>query len=404
MKIVFLVNHFPVGGVSTGGAGNYVANMASIMQRFGHDVTVITEAEKSEVVYWNEIEIRRIRATRGFRDTGRPMRTYKKFLKNIWRSVWYNWEVYKISRKEKIDIVQSSSTYGIPILRIKKVPYVVRVSEYHPLWSGARKLEYDFKTCLKSHHIDEEIIFLGFKRADRIVVPSYLMKDLIYRKVRKESIVVESPVVMDGGDALALQERELTENKYWVTYSAMNYRKEIHILAKIIDDLLDAYPDMKYVMIGRDSEVFYEGNFMKTSDFFDMHIKKNKNRFLFMGEISDRKRLFSIVKNSYACILPTRVDNLPNTCLEAMALGKIVVSSTCVYGTSVEQLITDGDNGFLAQVDDMANLYNKIVCAMQLSPEEKRVMEERAKDRVKGLTPEKIYKEMMKIYSKVLTQ
>ena len=46
MHIVFLVHRFPVDGMSTGGAGNYVANMAQTMSGFGHRVTVITEAEK----------------------------------------------------------------------------------------------------------------------------------------------------------------------------------------------------------------------------------------------------------------------------------------------------------------------------------------------------------------------
>ena len=77
--------------------------------------------------------------------------------------------------------------------------------------------------------------------------------------------------------------------------------------------------------------------------------------------------MFSIVKHARLCILPTRVDNLPNTCLEAMALGKVVISSTSVQGTSVEQLIIDGYNGFLSSVDDVESLYQKILYAMQIS-------------------------------------
>ncbi len=402
MHTIFLAHHLPVTGMSTGGAGNYVANMASIMSRFGHKVTIITEAEKTETVYWEGIEIRKIRATRGFKNTTRPLPTYKKFLKNICRSIFYNWEVYKISRKCRIDVVQSVSSYGIPILRIKKIPYVVRVSEYHQLWSGANKIDFDFSESMKSRRIDEEIILAGIKRADRVVVPSFFMQKLVRERTGKDSLVIESPVMIKNEKSLELQEKGLERNQYWITYGAMNYRKEIHILAEIIDDLLDKYPDMKYVMVGRDAEVNCGGKFMKASSFFEEHIKKNKGRFVFLGEISDRERLFSLVKNAYACILPTRVDNLPNTCLEAMALGKIVVSSTCGYGTSVEQLVTDGCNGFLAQVDDAGDLARKIVHVMQLTQEEKALIEGRAKERVKDLTPEKVYGKMMEVYSTVL--
>ena len=129
MHIVFLVTHFPVGGISTGGSGNYVANMARIMVRFGHRVTIITEAPQREVFEWEGVEVRKIEATRGFRNTGRPMPTCKKFLKNIWRSLWYNYEVYKLDKEKPIDIVQSVSAYALALLRLKRIPYIIRVSE-----------------------------------------------------------------------------------------------------------------------------------------------------------------------------------------------------------------------------------------------------------------------------------
>ncbi len=404
MYIIFLTHVFPVKGLSTTGAGNYVANMAQIMRKYGHKVCIITEAENRSVFKWNGIEVRKIRATRGFKDTGQPMPTYKKLLKNISRSIWYNWEVFKINKKNKVDIVQSVSTYGISMLRIKRIPYVVRISEYLSLWSGLRKLDYDYDTCLKSKRIDEEITYIGIKRADAVIAPSFLMQKLIFNKIRKESVVIESPIVMGDIDSLQFTETDIIRDKYWITYSAMNYRKEIHIIAQIIDDLLDEYPEMKYVVAGKDIEILYDNRFMRASSFFDIHIKRNKDRFLFLGEISDRERLFSIVKNAYACILPTRVDNLPNTCLESMALGKIVISTTCERGTSVEQLIVDGDTGLLAQVDNAKSLYNKIVQAMNMSNEERKSMEENAKNRVKNLTPENVYVEMMKVYSKLLTK
>jgi len=125
-----------------------------------------------------------------------------------------------------------------------------------------------------------------------------------------------------------------------------------------------------------------------------------KNDFFFMGEISDRNRLFAIVKNAHLCILPTRIDNLPNTVLESMALGKIVISSD---KTSVEQLILDGHNGFLAEIDSADGLFQKIDYVMQLSDEEKRKIESRAKDRVKDLTPEKVYAKMMNVYVETIT-
>lgn len=399
MHIVFLTNIFPTkDGQSTGGSGNYVANIAEEIVRNDHKVSVITEAEEYSYFKWHGIDIYEIKATRGFKNDVRPMKTFSKFLKNIERSYFYNLTVWKIHRQFKVDIVQSVNTYGLALLRLMSIPYIVRVSDYPPLWSGANKEKYDFEACLETKRIDEEIQFIALKRADAIMTPSNLMKKLVKYKTGRIAYMIESPVCVDNNGTLNLQEKELAKDKYWVTYSAMIYRKSLLMLSKLIDTLLDEYPDMKYVMIGRDREVYYKQNFIMASEMFKKNIIKNKNRFIFMDEISDRKRLFSIIKNARICILPTRMDNLPNSVLEAMALGKIVISSD---KTSVEQLISDGYNGFLTKIDHGGELHEKVRYVMQMSAEERKVIEERAQERVKGLTPANIYEQLMEIYKKV---
>lgn len=400
MHIVFLVNIFPAkDGQSTGGSGNYVANIAEEFARQGHKVSVVTEAKKCNSFRWHGIDVYQINATKGFKNTLRPMGTFSKFIKNIERSIFYNLAVFKIHRKQKVDIVQSVNTYGLTLFRLRKIPYVVRVSDHPPLWSGANKESYDFRMCLKTRRIDEEMQFAALRRADAIITPSRLMNRLLQYKTGREAYVVESPVCVDAYGDLNLDERDLAVDKYWVTYSAMIYRKSILMLAGEIDSLLDEYPDMKYVVIGRDREVYYRQRFMMASEMFAQNVVRNKNRFIFMGEIADRKRLFSIVKNARFCILPTRMDNLPNTVLEAMALGKIVISSD---KTSVEQLIKDGYNGFLSLIDNAEELHGKVRYVMQMPENERSDMEKRAQERVKNLTPENVYHKVMKIYQNIL--
>ena len=398
MHIVFLVNIFPAkDGQSTGGSGNYVANIAEEFARNGHRVSVVTEAKEHVHFKWHGVDVYKINATRGFKNSLRPMGAFAKFLKNIERSYFYNLAVWKIHRRRRVDIVQSVNTYGLALFRLKSIPYIVRVSDHPPLWSGANKEKYDFEACLKTKRIDEEIQFTALKRADAIIAPSSLMNKLVKYKTGRTAYTVESPVCVDNYGTLNLQEKELTADGYWVTYSAMIYRKSLLMLSELIETLLDEYPNMKYVVIGRDREVYYKQNFIMASEMFNKNIIKNKNRFIFMGEISDRKRLFSIIKNARICILPTRMDNLPNTVLEAMALGKIVISSD---KTSVEQLITDGYNGFLTKIDHGGELHEKIQYVMRMPEEERKVIEERAQERVKGLTPSNIYGQLMEIYQK----
>lgn len=400
MHIVFLTHVFPKEGKTTGGAATYVDNMARIMALNGHTVDIIVEDDKEELLKNNGITIHRIRATRGFKNTGRSMPTYKKLMKNICRSYWYNKEVEKINKVNSVDIVQSVNSYFISLFRKRNIPYIVRMSSYSPLWGGASKEYFDFNKCITSKRIDEMIQLIALKRADGLISPSFLIQKIIYNIIGVKPYVVESPITIDDDSEYKLDEGNITENNYFVTYGTLSIRKSIHILAQIIDILLDKYPSMKYVIIGGDREVFYKGKYIYASELFYSNIVRNRDRFVLLGEISDRDRLFSIVKHASICVLPTRVDNLPNTCLESMALGKIIVSTTSKEGTSVEQLITDGKNGFLAEVDNPESLLNKIEYAMNLSSVEKEKIQAQAKERVKDLTPELVYPKMMEIYEK----
>ena len=228
-----------------------------------------------------------------------------------------------------------------------------------------------------------------------------MVQKLINDRIGIEPHLVESPVLIAEDENINFKEN-FESDQYFLTYSELNYRKEIHIIAQIIDKLLEQYPNMKYVVCGRDKLILYENKYILVSELFKLFVTKHANRFIFMGEISNRTRMFSIIKHAKLCILPTRVDNLPNTCLEAMALGKIVVSSTSHYGTSVEQLIIDGYNGLLSQVDDVESLYQKILYAMQLPEADKELIQNRAMERVKALTPQKTYIKMMEIYEETI--
>lgn len=396
MHIVFLIHAFPVKGKHTGGgAGNYVANMARILCRNGHKVTIITEADDKEIFMWEGIEVHHIRATRFFRNTGKKMRTIQKVFKNMWRSIWYNLEVHNINKKEKIDLVQSVSVYSIAFFRCKKIPYLIRLSDYPTLMRAASNEKYCFDNVIRQETIDDRLFYLTLKKADALVAPSLLMQELVSKRIGKEVTVIESPFISSDYKG----EKSKSPNEYFLTFGFLNYRKGIHTIAQIIDRLLDEYKDMDYILVGKDCELERDGTYIWGSELVRSMVIRNRERLIIRGEIYDRGELFSLIKKSYLCILPSRIDNLANSWIEAMGLGKIVISSD---KSSAEQLIIDGCNGFLAPIDDAEALYQKIRQAMGLSDDEKKAMENRAKERVKDLTPDKVYEKMMDAYTKTI--
>jgi glycosyltransferase involved in cell wall biosynthesis len=109
--------------------------------------------------------------------------------------------------------------------------------------------------------------------------------------------------------------------------------------------------------------------------------------------------LYPIIKNAHAVILPSRIDNFPNTCLEAMYFGQIVVGTR---GTSFEQLIDDGVSGFLCPPDDPKSLLKVTQKALNLSNLQREAMSKNAKNRIAALSPEKVIPELIHFYKSVI--
>lgn len=374
MHIVFLIHKIPVeNGLFTNGAGNYVLNMATILNNSGHTVSIVSEDQHEHYIDWGGINIYYVPIGKYFKDDGRPMSKYKKTLKNIVRSFLYNKQVSVITKNTSVDVVQSVSSYGLALLRRKDIPYIVRVSDDPYLWTDANFEKFDFEKSLGYFQLDRQLQLWAEKRADKIIVPSFFMKKLIKHRIGKDSEVIESPVLEYNEKNLVFSEENFEVDSYFLTVSAMNHRKSIRMLSNIIDTLLDEYPTMKYVMVGKDRDLLHEGEYIKVSDYFSSKLSaRNRERFLFLGEINDRNRLMSIIKAARLCIYPTRVDNLPNTALESMALGKIIVSTTADYGTSMEELIEDNVNGFLSYVDNEVEMIAKVNQAMSIDSQERK--------------------------------
>lgn len=396
MNIVFLTHLFPVNEASSG-AGNYISNIARVMAENGHKVYVVIESKNYFVDEWNDIEIHYIKFPQIFKRK-KKLNVFDKFVMNIMRSVLYNREVSRIAKSQKIDIVQSINTYGIALFRSKKIPYIVRISAFMPLYIGANMQNFEMNKWIDYNRIDLRLEIMACKVADYLVAPSEYIKKIIESKISKTVHVIEGPVYIESS-SIKKEDEVFIGKKYLLTYGILAFRKSIHIVAQVIDDILDEFTDLMYVLAGKDKELIINGSKVWASQFIYSKIKRNKERFIYLGEVSDRNRMFAIIENAYACVLPTRTDNLPNAVSEAMTLGKIVISSD---KTSVEQLITDGYNGFLSEIDNAEELCQKIKYVMKLPSEEKQRIENRAKERTKALSPENVYQNMIDIYKETI--
>lgn len=86
----------------------------------------------------------------------------------------------------------------------------------------------------------------------------------------------------------------------------------------------------------------------------------------FMGYLSNP---LSYLKRSDIFVLSSHVEGMPNVLVEAMALGRQVVSTDC--DTGPREIIQSGTNGYLAKTGSIDSLAEAIMCSirMPLDPE-----------------------------------
>ena len=76
-------------------------------------------------------------------------------------------------------------------------------------------------------------------------------------------------------------------------------------------------------------------------------------------------------------VLSSNYEGMPNALMEAMAMGLPCVSTDC--DTGPEDLITDGENGYLVPVDDADALAERLVRIMDMTPEQRKTIGEKAR-------------------------
>jgi hypothetical protein len=126
----------------------------------------------------------------------------------------------------------------------------------------------------------------------------------------------------------------------------------------------------------------------------------HRDRVVYIDKL-EHQRLYPFVEKALAVVLPSRIDNFPNTCIEAMAHGKIVIGTR---DTGFEQLIQDGVSGFLCERDNPKMLIQTIEQVMNLARHQKAAIESKARERVTFLQPRYVINDHLDFYKKIIAE
>ncbi len=404
MHICFVTTEFVTEGFFCGGLANFTANMAQIFYENKHKVTVLVATHKNKNYIWNgginvvcvnrfENNLISYLSSGKFKNINSSI-----FIQKVIGSYICREKIKEINSNNKIDIIHYCNLEGLALIT-NDIPYIVRLSCYNNLWKGAYKQYFSNNYRDNPKDATDFIEELSVRHSKVVVSPSKLLADITENNLDKKAIVIESPYYLNNLQwDYNIYKDKLEGKKYALFFGTLGYMKGAHILADIVYEFLDKYKDIHLVMIGKEKNIYKGKKECKASYVIKENAREYKDRVIYFNEIG-KDSLYPIIKNASFCILPSRIDNLPNTCIEAMSLKKIVIGT---YNASFEQIIENGVSGYLCKMDVPKSYLNAIDKVMKLSQEEKVFMENMAFSRTKLLEPKRIYMQYMLLYKKVI--
>lgn len=177
-------------------------------------------------------------------------------------------------------------------------------------------------------------------------------------------------------------------------------RKKILFLGRVVP-IKDLPTLIKAIAIAKDCTLTIAGPFDKEyRDFLvkGMILEGVSDRICFVGSIDTLKAKIDIINEHDIFILPSKREGLPKSLIEAMALGKICISSR---NQGANEIIRNGENGFLFDIGDsqqLAHLINGIDIFDKLNIGILEDISKKAKETAKEFAASRIYPQTEEIY------
>ena len=395
LRIAFATPEFVTEHHFDGGLANYIDRVSRTLADLGHQVHVVTlsqEVEEGSFDY-KGVMVHRLTLKRSWQTLNRLTRyTFPTTLHWLNFSAQVFRKLRQLHRQTPFHLIQypnysSCGVFSIPVLR---TAHVVRASSYDPALNklSGHKRNLDLK-------IAEGLQSVQYRISRNVHAPSLAMQSILSTKVGvRNARVIRSPFYIETRDwDNSIYDRFLKDKKYVLYFGRFQVQKGFHTLAQALPRFLEQCRDASAVLVGRDMETQL-GSSMAA--FARAHCRQFSDRLILLENLR-HTHLYPIIDRSSLVVLPSLIDNLPNSCLEAMGLGKVVIGT---HGTSFDELITNGEDGFLVEPNNADALADKLIAAWEDPHLDK--MGAAAKQRMREFAPQETVASLLTYYSELL--
>ena len=394
MKIWILTHELPAN--STGGIARYVDNYARLLGARGHDVTLIAITPNTyEQDYAPRVRLVGIQP-------GNPSHTEllrfpqarQNLLKHLHTTLsWGPDQSYLLAeatiellkRLPPPDIIEVQESCSLPYFLLQR-----KLTEFGPLLQ-IPVLVHLHTSAFDIWHINNDPIYrlpeywitqmekFSIAAADGLLCPSHYLADHVAKTYHpsRNIEVIRLPSYLPES---ALQQTNHPEPRHLMYFGRLEVRKGVLPLIAACDDLWANGEAFKLTLIGRNT------NHSICGETVGEHIRKHYANHIEAGRLVLQAPSYSFadlmqhIQKAWAVIVPSLFENFPNTCMEAMSLGQVVLAST--DGGQTEMIERDGVNGFLFDWAVPGQLQAQLLRILGLSDRDREQIGQRARTRI----------------------
>ncbi len=387
-RLAFLTTEFPTEKHFAGGVGQELHRIALEMAACRCEVHVFVLSQIDSADFDHQgLSVHRVMSGSFQRRFRRWTRKRVPLAQSV-RWLEASFRLYRRMRREhrgrRFDLGFYANTYaaGLCASLLLRVPAITWVGSFRPIQHRVVGIPYTADS-----RAVEGLEAFQYRLARRVWVPSHDTRRHMQAAGFEQIDVVHKPIYLETAELdRSVHETRLAGRPYLLFFGRFQEVKGFPVLAEALSRVLPELPDCTVALVGQD--MAWRGGPSLAEHMRSLN-REWRQRLVFLPPLP-HDQLYPVIEGAKLVVMPSLTENMPNACLESMALGTPVIGS---LGTSFDELIEDGETGFLAPAGDPEALGAKIVEAWR-SPALGKIADE-ARRSVERFSPERTVGEML---------
>lgn len=343
---------FYIGSLKKGGAERVFVNLADYFLGRGYRVTVVTQYRKENEYALPEGADRVISDITKEEEGGRIGNVFRRFrkLRRIFKELQADVVLSTIGKNNFMALL---ANLFLPTRVVVSV--VAEPTEEYPNWI----MRFLAKTL--------------FYLADGIVMQTTDAAAFFQKSLQKKCVILKNSL----NPVFVRPRFEGERQQDIVAVGRVDENKNQRMAVRAFLRIAERFPNSRLIIYG-------EGELRPRllSEIEEMGLA---GRILMPGAVTDVPEK---IEKAYAFVLTSNTEGMPNTLIEAMALGLPCISTDCPCG-GPKDLIEDGRNGFLVPVNDDERLAGRLAALLE-DPQKAEKMGKEAAKLLEAYQPEKV--------------